>query len=82
MADRFTVVMTAPVSVSAKAAGVVHDGVVDTNRENCLSTLAMDDVPVAVTVKVYDPAVEGVPVRPPPLDRARPVGKLEPAFTT
>ena len=76
-----TVVITAPVSVSAKVVGVVQVGVVDTNSENCLSALAIDDVPVAVTMNEYDPAVLGVPVSAPPLESARPVGKLEPPFT-
>lgn len=81
MADKLTVDIAAPVKVFAKVAGVVHDGVVDTSKENCRSALAIDEVPVAVTVKVYEPAVLGVPVKTPPLDSDSPTGKVEPDLT-
>lgn len=75
------VVIAAPVKTSASEAGVVQEGVVETSNENCLSALAMDDVPVAVTVNVYEPAVVGVPLSAPPLDIDSPVGSVEPDLT-
>lgn len=74
--------MATPAWTSDNVAGVVHAGVVDTNNANARSALAIDEVPVAVTVKVYDPAVIGVPVKAPPLESESPVGRVDPDFTT
>ena len=75
------VVIAAPVRVSAKVAGVVQDGVVDTSKLNARSAVALAASPVAVTVNVYEPATDGVPVRAPALESVTPVGSVEPALT-
>lgn len=70
-----------PAVTLVRVAPVVQLGMVAINHENWRSATAMDAVPVAVIVKVYDPADVGVPVNAPPLEREMPVGSEEPDFT-
>lgn len=51
-------------------------------KSNVRSANAMDDVPIAVIVKVYDPTAVGVPMRAPALDSAIPAGNKEPPLRT
>ena len=52
VAARVIAAMAVPAVRPARVAEVVHDGVVATSCVNVLSATAMDDVPVAVTVKL------------------------------
>ena len=71
-----------PWLVFARDDAVVHVGAVATIHVNVRSANAMDDVPMAVIVKVYDPTPVGVPIRAPAPDSTIPAGNKEPALTT
>ena len=71
-----------PWPVFGSAVAVVQVGAFAMIKSNVRSANAMDDVPIAVIVKVYDPTPVGVPMRAPALDSAIPAGNKEPPLRT
>ena len=70
-----------PWLVFARETAVVQVGKVATIQVNVRSAIAIGEVPTALIVKLYDPAIVGVPVKAPLPDSAIPVGNVEPLFT-